>query len=146
GRTSTGKRVPEYCTHVHLADTPVLRSEFDVLSIEDRPDNTTGLLSSLRLEGIRVHQAAGRAAGEELLRTRRFDLLLVDQQMEDDQEAGTALIARLYRGEIGELNATVAFAFVTGSREWVTGAEDDVLVLDGFTEIFIKGDPLTPGV
>ncbi len=119
-------------------------STFRVLSIEDDPDAVSGTLTSLELEGIRVERAPTVAEARALLEGRGFGLLIVDQQLEGDDEAGTNLLRALHDGELGELNRSTPFIFVTGSREWVTAAAVDVSEFTGYRDVIVKGKALTP--
>jgi CheY-like chemotaxis protein len=120
---------------------------FRVCSVEDNPDSVLGTLESLRIEGILIDTAESHQHAVEMLQTRKYNLVVIDQQLWGDNEGGTRLIAALKRGEMGDLNTGTPFVFLTGSREWVTEAEDDVVGLPGWLdEIVLKGSALTPRI
>jgi hypothetical protein len=118
-----------------------------VLWAEDIFEDLSGDVDLLEYRGHSVLKAFSCEEAEDYLRTCIIDVLVVDQQLpwqdQWDDEAGSRLVGRLKDGDLGELNRDVPFLFITGSREWVLGAEVDVTQLQGFLDIEEKGDDIT---
>jgi CheY-like chemotaxis protein len=118
-----------------------------ILSVEDEPGTLEGPLSSLELDGHTVERAEDVETAEERLRSKQFDVVLVDQRLPHagriDYDGGSKLVARLKTGELGGINRETPFLFVTGSRAWIPDAAG-VLNLTGYLGVIEKGSDLTP--
>ncbi|HWA91113.1 MAG TPA: hypothetical protein VG889_13835 [Rhizomicrobium sp.] len=81
-----------------------------VLAIEDDIGTIEGLTSELELSYARIAYTDTGSEGESRIKSEAFDLLIVDMRLPwvkseaVDEMAGLRLLAKLQRGELGELN------------------------------------------
>jgi hypothetical protein len=109
-----------------------------ICSFEDEPETIAGPLSSLGFYGHEIAQCENRSSVRRVLSECEIDMLLADEHVAGDQDAGTNLIAELKSGEFGQRNVGAAFGFITGSRSWVD--EKRVSGYPGYLGILVKGD------
>lgn len=116
------------------------RRALHVLWVDDDIGDVAGFGAHLRHSGHEVVMTPKVDEAETLLRTEPFDLLIVDQKMRSDEEAGTRLVGRLKDLELGDLNVNVHFGFFTGSDEWVYSSHIDVGGYQGYLGVEEKGE------
>ena len=124
-----------------LDKNPVEVESLYICSIEDEPEAIAGSLSSLEFDGHRIKRCSDLHSAKRVLLEYDIDLILLDEHVDGDDDAGTKLVAELKAGQLGTRNEHVPFGFVTGSRKWVS--EKLVSGYPGYLGIEIKGGTLT---
>jgi hypothetical protein len=121
--------------------TQIKPPRLHICSLEDEPKTIAGPLSSLGFHGHQIARCENLPSARKVLSEHDIDMLLADEHVAGDQDAGTNLITELKAGEFGPRNIDAAFGFITGSRSWV-----DVKRVSGYTGylgVLVKGDGLT---
>jgi CheY-like chemotaxis protein len=123
-----------------------MSAERVILSIEDQPDSLIGVVTELRASGMQVVQVSDLAEAKEVVRRRRFDLLLVDLRMPDGNsfrvEGGLEFVKAMRSRDYGARNASTPFAIVTAYAHNIT--REPLLGLKGFMGVISKTDPVIP--
>jgi hypothetical protein len=124
-----------------MSNTEIAPQRLHICSLEDEPRTIAGPLSSLGFHGHQIARCENLSTAREVLSECDIDMLLADEHVAGDQDAGTNLIAELKAGEFGPRNINAAFGFITGSRSWVD--EKRVSGYTGYLGVLVKGDGLT---
>lgn len=112
-----------------------------ICSLEDEPHTIKGSLDSLEFDGHRIEVCETLPTARQLLREQKVNLVLLDEHVSGDDDAGTKLITELKSGDLGPRNVSAPFGFVTASRDWVD--LEKVSSLQGYLGLEIKGSDLT---
>ncbi len=125
---ATGR--PASSVHSPAPPAPAGRLQGRVLVVDDNSVNRRILARQLELAGAATDVAAGGAEALELLRARRYDLVLADLQMPDMD--GFEMARRIRAGEVAEGRARLPILAITASTLEEEEQRSRAAGMDGF--------------